>query len=128
MISEEEFEDGWNQELVLKNGICLEDSLATCPNESCGYQNIVGTLVEEEDKNYCPEGGTEILVDKDSSEKVYSWFVDTVLEDVAKALAEQDGVAWNDNTQKLYMQKIQRGGYNIYATIEMDVQNQIDAI
>lgn len=127
-ITQEEFEEAWNQELVLKNGISLEDTLATCPNESCGYQNIVGTLVQEEDKYYCPECGTEILVDKDSSEKVYSWFVDTVLEDVAKALAEQDGVAWNDNTQKLYMQKIQRGGYNIYATIDMDVQNQIDAI
>ena len=127
-ITQEEFEEAWNQELVLKNGISLEDTLATCPNESCGYQNIVGTLVQEEDKYYCPECGTEILVDKDSSEKVYSWFVDTVLEDVAKALAEQDGVAWNDNTQKLYMQKIQRGGYNIYTTIDMDVQNQIDAI
>lgn len=127
-ITQEEFDEAWNQEIVLKNGISLEDTLATCPNESCGYQNIVGTLVQEGDKYYCPECGTEIQVDKDNSEKVYSWFVDTLLEDVAKALAEQDGVAWNDNTQKLYMQQIRRGGYNIYATIDMEVQNQIDAI
>lgn len=127
-ITQEEFDEAWNQELVLKNGISLEDTLATCPNESCGYQNIVGTLVQEGDKYYCPQCNTEIQVDKDSSEKVYSWFVDTLLEDVAKALAEQDGVAWNDNTQKLYMQQIRRGGYNIYATIDMEVQNQIDAI
>lgn len=127
-ITQEEFEEAWNQELVLKNGISLEDTLATCPNESCGYQNIVGTLVQEGDKYYCPQCNTEIQVDKDSSEEVYSWFVDTLLEDVAKALAEQDGVVWNDNTQKLYMQQIRRGGYNIYATIDMEVQNQIDAI
>lgn len=127
-ITQEEFDEAWNQELVLKNGISLEDTLATCPNESCGYQNIVGTLVQEGDKYYCPQCNTEIQVDKDSSEEVYSWFVDTLLEDVAKALAEQDGVVWNDNTQKLYMQQIRRGGYNIYATIDMEVQNQIDAI
>lgn len=127
-ITQEEFEEAWNQELVLKNGISLEDTLATCPNESCGYQNIVGTLVQEGDKYYCPQCNTEIQVDKDSSEEVYSWFVDTLLEDVARALAEQDGVVWNDNTQKLYMQQIRRGGYNIYATIDMEVQNQIDAI
>ena len=127
-ITQEEFDEAWNQEIVLKNGISLEDTLATCPNESCGYQNIVGTLVQEGDKYYCPECGTEIQVDKDNSEKVYSWFVDTLLEDVAKALAEQNGAAWNDNTKKLYMQQIRRGGYNIYATIDMEVQNQIDAI
>lgn len=127
-ITQEEFDEAWNQELVLKNGISLEDTLATCPNESCGYQNIVSTLVQEGDKYYCPQCNTEIQVDKDSSEEVYSWFVDTLLEDVAKALAEQDGVVWNDNTQKLYMQQIRRGGYNIYATIDMEVQNQIDAI
>lgn len=125
-IDEEEFQEAWDQELVLKNGISPEDVLTTCKN--CGERHIMKELVEEDGQYLCPNCGEKIEVNKDASEKVYSWFVDTLLEDVAKALAEKAGAPWNDNTQKIYMKEIRRGGYNIYSTIDLNVQEQIDKI
>jgi penicillin-binding protein 1A len=53
------------------------------------------------------------------------------MEDVAAVLAERDGLVWA-NLQKeqkaVYTQLIQRSGYHIYTTLDMDVQNQVDAI
>lgn len=127
-ITQEEFDEAWNQEIVLKNGISLEDSLATCTNEDCGYRNIVSTLVQDGEHYFCPNCGLEVQVTKDASQSVYSWYVDTLLEDVAKDLAEKNGVPWSDDTKKLYMKQISRAGYNIYACIDLEVQAYVDAV
>ncbi len=125
-ITQEEYDEAIAQELVLKGGIDAEDRLSECLN--CGYEDTVSTFNADGSKYYCPDCGAEVAVEKDESSYYYSWYTDTVLEDVAQALAEQEGVAWNDNTKKLYMQKIQTGGYNIYTCIDIDVQNQLDEI
>ncbi len=125
-ITQEEFEEAWDQEIVLKNGISEEDRLFTC--SGCGYQNIVATLRQEGEQHYCPMCGTAVSFTKDASQSIYSWFVDTLLTDVAKALAEANGAPWNDTTEKLYKKEISRGGYNIYSTIDMKVQEQVDSI
>ncbi len=127
-LSDEEYEEAIAQELVLKNGIDDEDRLASCPNERCGYENIVATLVTDGENHYCPQCGTQIQVQKDASQDNYTWFADTVLIDVAKALAEKNGMSWNDNTKMLCLQQIQSGGYHIYTTLDMDVQNHVDSI
>lgn len=65
----------------------------------------------------------------DESRKVYSWYVDTVLEDVAKALAEENGVtAWNDTIRSHYMTLISRGGYHIYTPYDAKAQLAVDNI
>ena len=65
----------------------------------------------------------------DASRKVYSWYVDTVLEDVAKALAEENGVtAWNDTIRSHYMTLISRGGYHIYTPYDAKAQLAVDNI
>ena len=127
-LTDEEYEEALAQELVLKNGIDLPDSMAYCKNKSCNYKGIVSTLKETDGKFYCPDCGNEVPVIEDGSQDNYSWFADAVLKDVAKALAEKNHMVWNDATQELMMQQIQRSGYHIYTTIDVDVQKQVDKI
>lgn len=127
-LTEEEYEEAINQELVLKLGIDDEDKMARCGNEACNYKGIVSTLNKEGNKYYCPECGAEIEVLKDASQNMYSWFADTVLEDVAKVIAQQNDMPWNLATRKFCMNQIQHGGYHIYTTLDMEVQNQVDKI
>ena len=127
-ITEDEYEEAMAQELVFKVGIDPEDKLHQCPNEECGYKGTIGTLLPDGDEYCCPECFALMKISTDASEIMYSWYTDAVLEDVAKGLAKQDGVAWNDKTQEIYMEIIRRGGYNVYTTLNMDVQNQVDKI
>ncbi len=67
--------------------------------------------------------------DGDESRNVYSWYVDTVLEDVAKALAEEDGVtAWNDTVRSHYVTLLSRGGYHIYTPYDPQAQLAVDSV
>lgn len=127
-ISQDEYDQAIAQELVFKSRIDDGDRMTHCPNTDCGYKNIRNTFVFENDEYYCPNCGTLTPVTKNSSQEMYSWYTDTVLEDVAMAFAERDGIQWNDSARKLYMQQIQTGGYHIYTCLDMDVQNQVDAI
>ena len=127
-LTDEEYQEALDQELVLKDGIDLEDSMAYCKDTECGYKGIVSSLTKQDKKYYCPQCGKQITVVADSSQSNYSWFADTVLKDVAKALAEQNGLTWNATTQELMIKQIQTGGYHIYTTIDVDVQKQVDKI
>ena len=128
LITEEEYEEALAQELVLRAGIADEDRLTACGTEGCGYEDIRSTFVLEEDVYYCPSCGNRVNMEEDASREYYSWYAETVLEDVAKAMAEKDGVEWNSTTSRLYTQKIQRGGYHIYTCLDMDVQKKLDSI
>lgn len=128
-ITEETYETALAQEMVFKSGIDDEDRLVTCENEECGYYDIRRNFTaDENDRYYCPQCGQEVEVQTNASQNVYSWFVDTVLEDVARDLAESQGMDWTDDTKKTYMQLIQRSGYHIYSTMDMDIQEQLDAV
>jgi len=126
-LTEEEYEEALAQELVFKDGIDDEDRLAVCPNDSCGYEDVARKFATESG-SFCPVCGSEVELIVTSSEEVYSWFVDTVLEDVAKDMAERDGMEWNDDTYDIYMDLISKGGYHIYTTLDKRVQAQIDLI
>lgn len=130
-LTEEEYQEALDQELVFKSGIAPEDTWVYCADESCDYQGTVKSLNSKGSNYYCPNCNQEILVGENASKTVYTWFVDTVMEDVAAALAERDGLSWDDMQKEqkaVYTQLIQRSGYHIYTTIDMDVQNQIDKI
>lgn len=65
----------------------------------------------------------------DESKEVYSWYVDTVLEDVARAMAEEDGVTvWNDTVRSHYTTLISRGGYHIYTPYDPKAQLAVDSV
>ena len=131
-LTEDEYQEALAQELVFKQGIDFEDKLADCPNEECGYHNTIGTFeLREDGEYYCPSCGSITTIGEDASQEVYSWFVDTVLEDVAIAFAERDGLDWSKFTKdqrNMYKQLVCGGGYHIYTTLDMKVQNQVDKI
>ena len=131
-ISEAEYEEAIAQEIIFKEGVAPEDKWEICDNELCDYEGTVGTYdVSDNGSYYCPVCGTLTEIGNDSSQEVYSWFVDTVLEDVARDMAAMNGIDYDSldtQAKKLYNQKIQQGGYHIYSTLDMDVQNQMDKI
>ena len=127
-ISQAEYDAAMKEELVFKNGIDEEDKLAVCPSESCGYKTTVKQLRVEGETYHCPKCSTEISVKVSASLDHYTWFTDAVLRELAQALAKQDGVAWNDNTEQMYLRQIQTGGYHIYTTLDKDVQDQVDVV
>ena len=128
-LTDEEYQAAIEQELVLKAGVANEDRLVSCENEDCDYRDLAKTYTTKDKITYyCPVCGTQTSVTKDNSKSVYSYFGDTVLEDVAKALAEQAGFQWNSSTREMMMQQLQKAGYHIYTTIDTRVQKQVDAI
>ncbi len=127
-ITRAEYDEALAQPLVLKSGIDPEDRMTACTNPNCTYEDIRSTFLEEDGNVICPECGSKADIEEDASRTYYSWYADTVLEDVAMALAEKDGVAWNDSTKEIYKQKIQRGGYHIYTCLDKDVQDELDAV
>ena len=127
-LDEETYQSAISQELVLKAGVADADRLATCDNDACGYRGTVSTYKLEGTAYYCPTCNTQTLVLKDNSKDVYSWFGDTVLEDVAKAMAEKAGFQWNSSTREMMLQQIQKGGYSIYTTFDKNAQDKVDAI
>ncbi len=127
-LTDEEYQAAIAQELVLKAGVDDADRLATCDSDTCDYRGIVSTYRKEGTAYFCPNCGTQTLVLKDNSKDVYSWFGDTVLEDVAKAMAQKAGFQWNSSTREMMMQQIQNGGYSIYTTFDKRAQDQVDAV
>ena len=131
-ITQEEYDQALAQEIVFKEGIAPEDKWEICDNTACDYEGTVGTYTLSENGSYfCPVCGTQTEIGNDASQEVYSYFVDTVLEDVARDMAALNGIDYDSLdrlAKQLYNQKIQQGGYHIYSTLDMDVQNQIDKI
>ena len=128
-LTEEEYINAYNQPLVFKDGIDDEDRWAVC--DHCGYGGTVSTYGHEGELYFCPRCGSQTSVSLNASQHIYSWFVDTVILDVASDMALQDGFVWDDMDQaarNYYLEKIQKGGYHIYTTLDLDVQNQVDAI
>lgn len=125
-LTEAEYQEAIAQELVLKVGVDEEDRLTTC--ENCGYRDVVKNYKESDGKRYCPQCNTQVSLQKDNSQDIYSWFGDTVLEDVAKAFAEEAGFQWNSSTRELMLQQIQKGGYHIYTTFDKAAQDCVDAV
>lgn len=130
-LTQDEYNDALAQEMVFKDGISTEDQWVQCANESCDYEGAVRTLEHTDDGYFCPSCGEAINVRQTSSQNVYSYFVDTVILDVAAYLAEQDGYEWSSLTKTVrenYMLLIQRRGYHIFSTINLEVQEQLDKI
>ncbi len=128
-LTEEEYQTELNRELVLKYGIDLEDKIVKCENESCDFRDTVSKLnVGADNIYYCPKCAAAVDVGLNGSNGMYSYHTEAVIKDVAKALAEKDGVEWTHGTQDIYMQRIQNGGYHIYSTLDWEVQQQVEEI
>ena len=126
-ITRGEYEEAKAQEMVFHSGDDAENlTYHTCT--SCGFFDTARHYDREGDVFICPECGTVADIVLDAVSDMYSWFTDLVMEDVAKALAEKQGMEWNGTNREALMEQIKRGGYHIYTTIDMDVQEQVDKI
>ena len=108
LITKEEYDEAIEYEIVLKSGVDPEDRNVSCLQEDCGYRGRIATLnyvdSGENPGYFCPRCGAFIQEKDYDMTSMYSYYTDTVLEDVAKALAEKDGMEWNDQTEKMYKQ------------------------
>ena len=142
-ITKEEYDEAKNQVMVFKRGIDDKDRWTKCVDvydesnellyEGCGYKgpvrDLVTKTVDEKTKYYCPECDHEIDTITNASKVIYSWYVDTVLEDVAHDLAVRDGVAtWDRAVRERYINKIARSGYHIYTPYSPSVQAAVDKV
>ena len=130
-LTQDEYDEAVAQEMIFKEGIADEDRWTVCDNTECGYAGIRSTFTQEGDAYYCPVCGTYTSVQTDASQYIYSWFVDAVIIDVASTMAEEDGRIWDElgeETQEYYLERIRKGGYHIYTTLDMDVQEKVDAV
>lgn len=125
-LTEEEYQTEINRELKLKWGVDFEDTMARCKNETCGYKDTVSTLTVKSGKYYCPHCGQEIPVKEAAGG--YNYHTETVIMDVARDLIEKDGLKYNSKTLKTYLEKIKKGGFAIYSTMDMDVQKQVEKV
>ena len=130
-LTEEEYQEAVSQEMVFRKGIAPEDTWTVCENEFCGYEGTRSNFSGSGESWYCPLCGELTSVNTSASQYIYSWFVDAVIIDFASYLAEQDGKSWDkldDPAREVYLDRIQKGGYHIYTTLDMDVQKQVDTI
>ena len=130
-LMEDDYKDAVGQEMVFKSGIADEDRWTVCENESCGYEGTRINFTGEGDNAYCPICGSFTTINTSASQYIYTWFVDAVIVDFATYLAERDGKNWEElstDARDTYLSRIQKGGYHIYTTLDMDVQEQLDKI
>ena len=132
-ITEAQYEEAKLQAetMEFRSGIQDGDRWAECPNDACGYEGTASTFIKQGNNWFCPQCSTQTLIVTDSSQEVYSYFVDTVIEDVAADLAALNGLVWDDldkDGKSNYIEKIRRGGYHIYSTLDMEAQKQVDLI
>ena len=127
-LTEEEYQAALidSENLEFKSGIEFEDKYSDCAK--CGYHGHNDTYERTGDTYYCPECGSATTIGEDASQDVYSWFVDTVLEDVATELATNAGYDMTDEVMKLYKDLVSKGGYHIYSTFDLEAQKAVDDI
>ena len=125
-LTEEEYQVEINRELNLKWGVDFEDSMARCENETCGYKDTVNTLTVKNGKYFCPNCGTEIAAKKAAGG--YNYHTETVVMDVVYDLIKKDKLEINSNNIRTYLEKVARGGFSIYSTMDIEVQKQVDKI
>lgn len=130
-LNDAQYQEAVSQPLVFKNGIADEDRWAECPNTGCNYEGPVSSFQNESEHYYCPKCGAQTTVQQSASQHIYSWFVDATIIDVATDLAAKDGVDWDNAEERVknyYLERIQKGGYHIYTTLDMPVQEKVDAV
>ena len=130
-LTEEQYQAALDQELVFKTGIADGDRLVHCPNESCEFYDVASVFATE-GGYVCPKCGTAAEVDTSASQgQYYSWFTEAVINDVCADLAALEGENWdslNADQKNARRDELKLAGYHIYSTMDMEVQQAVDAV
>ncbi len=120
-LDQAQYDEAVAQEMVFTN-VPVDDEVYTCPE--CGFSGTENKFHLEEDGGYtCPKCGSQVPIEKKERNPYYTYFTDQVIRDVVSDLEKQTGYPYD-----VCMQMVKTGGYHIYATIDMDVQKQVDEI
>lgn len=84
------------------------------------YKALYGEPAPEPAEGEAESGEAEEAVD---TSKIYTWFVDAVIDDAAELVAEARGVSREDAIRLIY-----RAGYHIYTTVDLDLQAIVDEV
>lgn len=115
------YEEAVAQEMVFTS-VPVDDEVYTCPE--CGFTGTENKFQQNEEGGYtCPQCDSQVPIEKEEHNPYYSYFTDQVIRDVVSDLEEQTGYPYD-----VCLQMVKTGGYHIYATIDMDVQKQVDEI
>lgn len=121
-LTDAEYEAAENQQMIFTS-VSLSDELFTCANCSFIGSRTTYDFNTVDNSYQCPSCGAYVDIPKDDSSKYYSYFTDTVIRDVCRDLMDKYGYSYD-----VCMQMIKTGGYHIYSTIDMDVQNVVDSV
>ncbi len=144
-LTQEEYDAAMAQEMVFKRGIDDEDRWTTCKDtfdvegnvasvgcgNSCAVRDLRAEGTGDNVTYYCTQCGQKVDITTELSQSVYSWYVDQVLDDVAWALAQRDGISEKEYTKEIrtnYLELIGRAGYHIYTPFDPEAQKAVDKI
>lgn len=127
-LTDEEYAQAEEQSenLEFKSGLAFEDTYSDC--EECGYHGHNDQFVPVDGVYYCPQCEAATTIGENASREVYSWFVETVVDDLAADMITEAGLTKNDDTMNLYRTLIANSGYHIYTTFDMAAQTAVDNI
>lgn len=94
---------------------------ATC--EAAKAEKLLFTDTEEYKALHGIAPDPEEGVEEADSSKVYTWFVDQVINDAIDLIAEAKGVGQKTAATMLY-----NAGYHIYTTVDLDMQAIVDSV
>ncbi len=99
------------------------------PNDNKKRRNLIlkcmldaGYISPEEYYSAIDEELNLNVTEAEKKENVYSWYIDTVIEDVIRDLSEKYHVSLKTASDIFY-----QGGYKIYTAIDPDVQNSMES-
>ncbi len=95
----------------------------TNPEKCLSKRNVVlgamksGSVISEEEYSRAAASNIDVLPREESAQGVYSWFVETVIEDVARDYARERGIS-----EQAARMLLLSSGYEIYTTQNIHVQ------
>lgn len=119
-LSEQEYQQLLDEKLVFGAGEKEEQQNVSCPN--CGYLGNVDSYASDGDYLTCPNCGEQFQYEAEK-EDYYTYFEDQVVRDVIQDLMDEYGYTYDYASQV-----VTTGGFHIYATIDLDVQDVVDSV
>ncbi len=91
--------------------------------EECDAAKAEKLIFTDSEEYKALHGDEESSGTSSSSSGVFSWFMDAVFEDAVELISEARGC-----TREMAIELLYSAGYQIYTTLDMDIQNIVDSV